>query len=469
MSIKKNDEIILSVYDMNNLGAGIARTDEGMTVFVMGAVTGDKVRAKVIRVTKSYAVARLVEVLEPSVHRCNGTPCDAPASCGGCCYRNISYEYELSIKREHIISVFRREGLGDIEIEPVRSAGEQYGYRNKAQYPVRQSKGKMKAGFFASKTHDIIPADRCMLQPSVFSDIVRYVLGYFEEHGLDAYDEESGRGLLRHIYLRQGKATCEIMLCLVINADTLEGSDLFAREVMERFGNIVSCMININKRNTNVVLGDRFECIGGRDYIVDRLCGKEFIITAGSFYQVNHDAAELLYSIARERAELSGGEVIADLYCGTGTIGLSMARDAAALVGIEIVGEAVECAKRNAERNGISNAYFLCGDVSGDVSGDASETGDMLSQVCQRYGRSAPDVVIIDPPRKGTTVELMDYLNSIGAKRVVYISCGPDTLARDCAYFRRLGYDIGKVTPVDMFPRTGHVESVVCITRGSDS
>lgn len=456
MSIRKNDEVVLSLCDMNNLGAGIAHTEDGMAVFVMGGVTGDRVRARVIKVAKTYAVARLEEVIEPSPYRCEESFCGAPASCGGCCYRNIKYSHELELKREHVASVFRREGLSDVEIEQVRSVGEQSGYRNKAQYPVRQTKNGMRAGFFASKTHDLIPADRCMLQPSIFSDIVKFVLEYFESHGLSAYDEESGGGLLRHIYLRRGKETGEIMLCLVINADKLYGSDEFACEAMRRFGDIVSCMININKRQTNVILGDRFECIGGRDYILDRLCGLEFIITAGSFYQVNHDAAELLYTVAKQKAALTGREVLADLYCGTGTIGLSMAQGARALIGVEIVGEAVECARKNAERNGIENAYFFCG--------DASDTRDMLSRVGD-ISVSSPDVAVIDPPRKGTTAELMDYLNELGVRRIVYISCAPDTLARDCAYFRKLGYEIGSVTPVDMFPRTGHVESVVLISK----
>jgi len=226
---------------------------------------------------------------------------------------------------------------------------------------------------------------------------------------------------------------------------------------MAAFTEITSVMLNVNKKNTNVILGDKFECIGGRDYIVDRLCGLEFMISAGSFYQVNHDAAELLYGLAAERAGMTGNEILADLYCGAGTIGLSMAEKAKMLVGIEIVPEAVECAKKNAEINGVENAYFFCG--------DASDTGGLLANAKKTLGDFTPDVVVIDPPRKGTTPELMDYLSDIGINKIVYISCGPDTLARDCAYFKKLGYEIGVVTPVDLFPGTGHVESVVCLTR----
>ena len=220
-------------------------------------------------------------------------------------------------------------------------------------------------------------------------------------------------------------------------------------------------MLNINKKNTNVILSDRFVCVKGNDYIVDELCGMRFKITAGSFYQVNRDGAELLYGLARERAELTGRETVADLYCGTGTIGLSMAKKASRIVGVEIVAEAVECAKENARMNGVENAYFFCG--------DASDTRGLLASAKDTLGDFCPDVVVIDPPRKGTTKELVDYLDSLGVPRIVYVSCNPDTLARDCAWFSEAGYEIGEVTPVDLFPGTGHVESVVCLTRRLDN
>lgn len=457
MSIKKNNLLTLDITDMNNLGVGIAHTNDGITVFVTGAVVGDKVSAKVIKVAKTYLVARLEEMIEPSDKRDPAPACHAPASCGGCCYRNLKYEHELIIKRDYVKSVFRKAGLCDVEIEETLSTGQTTGYRNKAQYPVRKTKDGMRAGFFAAKTHDLIPADRCMLQPEIFSDIVAFTLEWATKDGITAYDEETGRGILRHIYIREGKESGEIMLCLVINADKLAHGKNFAETVMSEFPRIVSCMVNINKKNTNVILGDRFECIGGRDYIVDRLCGLEFIISAGSFYQVNHDAAELLYTLAAERACLTGKEILADLYCGTGTIGLSMAHRARMLVGVEIVSEAVECAKKNAKRNNITNSHFFCG--------DASDARGLLANARETLGEFTPDVVVIDPPRKGTTTQLMDYLSDIDVGKIVYISCGPDTLARDCAYFRALGYSIGKVTPVDLFPGTGHVEAVVLLSR----
>lgn len=457
MNIKKNDILTLDVTDMNNLGAGIAHTCDGVTVFITGAVTGDRVSAKIIKVTKTYLVARLEQIITPSEYRNEHPECHAPASCGGCCYRNLKYSHELEIKRDYVKSVFRKAGLPDVEVEDTRTTGQTVGYRNKAQYPIRQTKNGMKAGFFASKTHDLIPADRCMLQPEIFSEIVAFTLDFAQSNGITAYDEETGKGILRHIYIREGKETGQIMLCLVINADKLSKSESFAKATAGKFPRITSVMLNFNKKNTNVILSDNFECIGGRDFIVDRLCGLDFQISAGSFYQVNHDAAELLYGLAAERAGLTGNEILADLYCGAGTIGLSMASKTKMLVGIEIVPEAVECAKKNAEINGVGNAHFFCG--------DASDTGGLLANAKKTLGNFTPDVVVIDPPRKGTTPELMDYLSEIGVNKIVYVSCGPDTLARDCAYFKSLGYDIGKVTPVDLFPGTGHVESVVCLTR----
>ena len=335
--------------------------------------------------------------------------------------------------------------------------GKTVAYRNKGQYPVREVGGRIRAGFFAAKTHDLIPCDSCLLQPDVFGEIVAFVIGFAEKNGVKAYNEESGRGVLRHIYLRIAEKTGEIMVCLVINADALVCSEKFARELTAKFPNVTSVMLNINKKNTNVILGERFVCIGGRDYIIDELCGLRFKISAGSFYQVNHDGAELLYRFARERANLTGNETVADLYCGAGTIGLSMADGAARIVGIEIVDEAVKCAKENAALNGVENAYFFCG--------DASDTRGLLANARDTLGEFVPDVVVIDPPRKGTTEELVDYLDSLGVKKVVYVSCNPDTLARDCAYFAKKGYDIGEVTPVDLFPGTGHVETVVLLSQ----
>ena len=454
--MRKEDIIELSITDINNLGCGVGRY-EGLVVFIKGAVTGDVVRAKVIKVNKSFAVARLDELIETSPYRIDKDECNAPLACGGCVYRHISYEHELQLKREYVENAFRKAGLFDVRVLPTLSAGRPYGYRNKAQYPLTQTKNGVRAGFYASKTHNIIPSDGCAIQNKAFTPIVDFVCRFADRNGWSVYNEESGRGLLRHIYLRIGEKTGQIMVCLVINGDTLPKGELFACELKEEFPSVASVMYNVNKKNTNVVLGKEFTLLFGRPYIEDELCGLRFKISPDSFYQVNRDGAEMLYSVAAERAELSGDQVLMDLYCGTGTIGLSMAKKARKLCGIEIVSAAVDCARENARENEIENAEFFCDDAgNGDV-------------ILRAAGGSRPDVVVIDPPRKGSTKELVRTLSELSVPRVVYVSCDADTLARDCVWFREYGYEMGEVQPVDMFPRTGHVESVVSLTRGFDN
>ena len=450
--LKKDSLIELDITDVNNLGNGVGRID-GRVVFVRGAIGGERVRAKVIKVNKSFAVARLTEILARSPYRCESDICAAPLSCGGCVYRHITYEHELDIKRGYVSAAFSKVGLSDVCVLPVLSTGKICGYRNKGQYPVTKIKDRIAAGFYANKTHNIIPAEQCAIQDSRFSKILRFVCEFAEENGWSVYNEESGKGLLRHIYLRVGAATDEIMLCLVINGERVPNEDKLTEAICKAFPEIVSLMINKNTANTNVVLGKEYRTLWGKSGIEDRLCGFDFFISPDSFYQVNREGAELLYGKAREMAELRGDEVMMDLYCGTGTIGLSMARSVKTLCGVEIVESAVRCARENAERNGIDNARFICADAGN------KET------ILDAAGGRRPDVVIMDPPRKGSTKELVDCLADIEVPKVVYISCDPDTLARDSVWFRERGYEIGKVQPVDMFPRTGHVECVVCLTR----
>lgn len=450
--MKKDDIIELEISDLNNLGCGVGRYD-GQVVFVNGAVSGDTVQAKVIKVNKSFAVAKLLHILTPSPVRIEADPCSAPLSCGGCVYRHITYEEELRLKQNYVKNAFRKAGLSEVTVAPTLSTGRVCGYRNKAQYPVTNTKNGLCAGFFARKSHRVIPADGCAIQNPAFSPIVSFICEFGTKKGWRAYDEESGQGLLRHIYLRIGERTGQIMLCLVINGDSLPFSDELCDGIRTRFPGVVCLMLNINKKNTNVVLGDKYISLMGKGYIEDELCGLRFRISPESFYQVNRDGAELLYGLAGQVAALSGGEVLMDLYCGTGTIGLSMASGAKKLCGIEIVSAAVDCARENARENGISNAEFF-----------AADAGDK-EVILSAAGGQRPDVVVIDPPRKGSTRALAETLSSLCVPRIVYVSCDPDTLARDCVWFAELGYDIGEVTPVDMFPRTGHVESVVCLTR----
>lgn len=457
--MNKNDTVRVKLTDLNNLGCGVGRLEDGRVIFVAGGVMGDTVEAKIIKINSGYCVGRLMSVTEPSPFRLAEDVCAAPESCGGCAYRHITYEHELELKRAYVRNAFIKAGLPDVAVGEVLSTGKTRGYRNKAQYPVRASKGRLVAGFFASGTHRVVGDGSCPLQPEVFSEIVAEVLDYAASHSVVAYDEESGGGILRHIYIRRADGTGEIMVCPVLRCECAAFGRAFADHLTEKFPDVVSVYVNYNRKNTNVITGDEYRLIGGKDHIEDVLCGVRFLITPASFWQVNHDGAELLYRVAREKAALTGEESLLDLYCGTGSIGLTMADMAKSLTGIEIVHDAVECARRNAALNGIENAEFFCG--------DASETGGILARAERESGRRIDaDTVILDPPRKGSTPELISYISERGIGRVVYVSCNPDTLARDCAEFIRRGYKLcGEVTPVDMFPRTGHVESVAVLRR----
>lgn len=458
-NINKNDIVELEITDINNLGAGVSHLEDGRVVFVRGAVTGDKIQAKIIKVNTNFAVARLEQVIEPSIHRDKKVFCNASESCGGCVYRHVTYEHEKEIKKSYVKHAFIKAGLPEVVINDVHSTNETCGYRNKAQYPFAMTKQGIVAGFYATKTHNVVPAFDCALQPKIFGEILRFVCNFANEKNLTVYDEESCKGLLRHLYLRYGKNTGEIMVCIVINGDKMPCEREFTERICEEFSCVKSVQINVNKKNTNVVLGSEYRTLAGERYIEDVLGGVRFRITPESFYQVNHDGAELLYGLAKEKAILGFNEKISlvDMYCGTGTIGLSMADAVSELVGVEIVEGAVECAKVNAKLNGFENAKFY--------AGDAKDIESLFASVEARHGELCPDVVILDPPRKGCTPEVIEFLAKRDIKRIVYVSCDADTLARDCKMFSDLGYTIGEVEPVDMFPRTGHVESVVCLTR----
>ncbi|MBQ9099145.1 MAG: 23S rRNA (uracil(1939)-C(5))-methyltransferase RlmD [Clostridia bacterium] len=454
--LRKGDELLLEVTDLNNLGCGVAHAPDGRAVFLAGAVAGDTVRALVIKVNKTFAVGKVLELVKASPDRVDGY-CDAPASCGGCVYRYLTYERELELKRELVTHMFRKAGLSDVTVEPVRTTGQTMGYRNKAEYPITGGKTGLYGGFYAAKTHRVVPGEACSLQPTIFGEILHTFCDFYTKKGVPAYDEETGTGLIRHLYLRQGVGTGEIMVCPVINGRELPHALEFVGELLQKHPTVTSVLVNENKKRTNVVLREIYHTLYGNPYIEDILCGKRFRIAPASFYQVNHDAAELLYGLAAERTGLDGTGLLLDLYCGAGTIGLSMAERAGEVIGIEIVPAAVKCANVNKTLNGIKNAAFYCGDA-------ANAQGLLAPVECQR-GTLHPDVVILDPPRKGCDAQLLHFLASRNVPRIVYVSCGPDTLARDCALLRKLGYEIGPVTPVDLFPRTGHVESVVCLTR----
>ncbi len=456
-ALKLGDIIELSIDEINNLGCGVGRYG-GMVIFVKGGVSGDRLTAKIIKLNKSFAVARLEEILCPSEFREDpDSACREANACGGCVWRGVSYEHELEMKKKYVESVFLKAGIGGANVLPVISTDKIYRYRNKAQYPVCKTKAGVKSGFYATKTHNIIPISDCLIQNEKFAKIVAAVCSFAEQNSISVYDEKSGKGLLRHIYLRSADVSTEIMLCLVINGSSLPNGQEFASYVMNKFPEIVSVVLNKNTKNTNVVLGDEYTVLCGKGYIEDVLCGLKFKIAPEAFYQVNHDGAELLYAKAAELADIDKSTTLIDLYCGTGTIGLSMAKRAKRVFGIDIIEGSIECAKENARANGIENADFACTDA-----GDPENIKKCLFE----RGISLSDATIImDPPRKGSTAELIKFLANEDVKKIVYISCNPDTLARDCSLFVKLGYKMSDVQPVNMFPRTGHVESVVCLTK----
>ena len=455
--IRKNQVCELTITDLNNLGYGVGRIGD-LVVFVSGAVDGDRVTVKIIKIAKNYAVGRLEKILSPSPHRLS-SPDSCPArGCGGCAYRAITYAHELELKRGSVVAAFRRAGLPDAQVAPVLSTGKTAGYRNKAQYPVTGTSDAPVIGFFAPKSHRVTDARKCPLQPPLFGEILDGIAEQIKKYRIAPYDEETHTGLLRHIYLRSAKDEKEVLLTFVLNGDALPHADEVVRDLTDRFPALVGIGINVNREKTNVICGDEFKTLWGKDEITDTLAGVELSFSAASFYQVNRDAAELLYNKAKEIAEFSGDETLLDLFCGVGSIGLSMADAVREVVGIEIVPDAVRCANENAKRNGIKNAAFF--------AGDATDTDKLLAGAESELGKELhPDAVVLDPPRKGCDEKLLAFLANRGIPKIVYISCNPETLARDVAYLAKRGYGFSEITPVDLFPRTAHVESVCRLIR----
>ena len=456
MKLKKNDVLSVKIIDITDLGFGVAKAD-GAVIFASDTVPGDEAEIKIIKEAQSYYIARLERLIAPSEARVSDRcPIDA---CKSCAYKKLSYENELKLKENGVKETFKKAGLSDVRILPVIPSPETCHYRNKAQYPVELTKdGEYKIGFFAPKSHRVTEAAKCPLAPSIFAEILDTVRHFFKENAISVYNEESGKGLVRHVYLRRAECGGEVLLCLVINGKALPFADEFIKLIKSKHPEVIGILLNINEKNTNVILGDEFITLYGKDYITDTLGGVRLKITAPSFYQVNRAAAELLYAKAKELAAPKRTDVLLDLYCGAGSIGLSMADAVGEVIGIEIVDSAVECAKFNAEENGIQNASFY--------AGDAKNTEKMLELAESARGEKIkPDIVVLDPPRGGSSEELIRYIVKLAPRKIVYISCNPDTLARDCALLTQSGYTLGDVTPVNLFPRTSHVESVVCLTR----
>jgi 23S rRNA (uracil1939-C5)-methyltransferase len=366
----------------------------------------------------------------------------------------MTYDEELKYKKQRVVDAVQRIGHLNTPVNNVIGAEKTSHYRNKAQYPVAISDGELFAGFYAYKSHRIIPCNNCNLQSEDFAPILSVFASWVEKSGITSYDENSGRGLLRHIYLRKAFATNQIMVCAVINGDSLPMQDYLVGE-LTKFSNVKSICINVNKQNNNVILGKKTITLWGSDTICDILLGKKFLISPNSFYQVNHAQCEKLYSKAVEYASLTGNETVIDLYCGAGTIGLTMADSAKQIFGIEIVPQAIQNAKLNAQINNVTNAEFFCG--------DAYEGAKEL----EKRGVT-PNVVVLDPPRKGCQKELIDVIEKMSPNKIVYVSCDSATLARDLQIFNQKGYIAKQITPVDMFPRTPHIECVALLTKVQD-
>lgn len=449
MIIKKNDDINLNIEAMTSEGSAIGHYD-GFAVFVRGAVPGDVIVAHIIKVSKRYAIATVKDIITHSPSRIESN-CPVSKKCGGCSFRDMTYDEELKYKHSRVKDAVERIGHLDVPINDVVGADSIDHYRNKAQYPVVINDGELVAGFYAYKSHRVIPCSDCRLQPAEFADCLSAFSKWVEHSNVTSFDENTGRGLLRHIYLRKAFGTGEIMACAVINGESLPNEDMLVSE-LTKIENVKSICININRDNSNVILGKTTRTIYGTDTITDVLLGKKFVISPNSFYQVNHDQCERLYSIARDYASLTGSETVLDMYCGAGTIGLTMADDAKQIIGVEIVPQAIENAKINANINDIYNAEFICGD-----SYDAIRVLESRS--------IKPDVVILDPPRKGCQRELFDVIEKMNPNRIVYVSCDSATLARDLEILSQKGYITEEITPVDMFPRTPHIEAVAKIIK----
>lgn len=449
--LKKNQIEEAEITAMSSDGNGIAKID-GMVVFVPYTAVGDKLKIRIVKVQKNYSFGIIEEILQPSPDRVDDH-CPVYKKCGGCAFRHISYEAELRHKAEFVQSNLRRLGGLDPVMLPITPSPLVQGYRNKAQYPIREYDGKIEAGFFAKRSHRVISCASCDLQPAFFEQILEYTKQFLEEYHISAYDEQTGKGKVRHLYIRYGEVSGEVMVCLVVNSERLPHATEYVEGLLKVCPQVVSVVLNINREQNNVILGQKCITLYGKDTIEDTLCDVRFELSPLSFYQVNRQAAEKLYRLAAEMAQFEGNELLIDLYCGAGTIGLSMASKVRELIGVEIVPDAVENAKENAKRCGVENARFICADAKEAAAQLAAEN-------------LHPDVIVVDPPRKGCDLEVLQAIAAMAPKRLVMISCNSASLARDCKELEALGYHLEKSAPVDLFPRTTHVETVVLLSKG---
>ena len=456
--MQKNQLVTVEIEDMGAGGEGIGKVN-GCALFIKDAIIGDVVEARIMKMKKNYGYAKLLNILTPSMARQNAR-CPEARRCGGCQIQEMAYEEQLAFKKAKVKNSLLRlggvpEDLLDTVMEDIVGMEEPFRYRNKAQYPVgRDREGRLTAGFYAGRTHQIIslPEMDCALGAKENREILQVVLSFMEEYGIQPYDEETHSGLVRHILIRKGFRTGEIMVCLVINGAAIPNSSVLA-ERLRRIPGMTSVTYSINRERTNVIMGGDIRTVWGQDYITDLIGDVRYRISPLSFFQVNPVQTEKLYGAALEFAGLTGKETVWDLYCGIGTISLFLAQRAGRVYGVEIVPQAIEDAKKNATLNGITNASFYVGKAE-----------EVLPDQYAKYGVSA-DVIVVDPPRKGCEQIVLETMVRMQPERIVYVSCDPATLGRDVKYLRENGYESTRVRPVDMFPQTVHVETVCLLSK----
>ena len=448
----KNQVYEAEITDYTAEGQGVAHI-EGCAVFIPNAIRGEKCLVRIEKAQKTWAAGKITELLEKSPHRVN-RECPVAKLCGGCDFWHMDYEEESHLKAERVRQCLNRIGGENLEEVPILAAPTCYGYRNKAQYPVASRKNKAYAGFFRAGTHQVVENDRCLILPAETDRVKDTVIDYVNQFRVSAYDEEVHKGLLRHIYVRRGAVSKQVLVCLVVNGRSIPKPEALI-ERLKKIPGFTTLVLSVNTKKGNAVLGDEFITLYGPGYIEDTLCGLTFRLSPRSFYQVNHHQAQRLYEAAISQAEITKNDTVLDLYCGVGTITLAMASAAGRVIGVEVIPQAVEDAKDNARRNGIENAEFFCGDAG------------QAALELEAKGIKA-DVVVVDPPRKGLNADTIEALHRFSPRRIVYVSCDPATLARDVALLKERGYVLKNALAADLFPRCAHVESVVTLSKLAD-
>ncbi|MFR8146218.1 MAG: 23S rRNA (uracil(1939)-C(5))-methyltransferase RlmD [Clostridia bacterium] len=444
MQVEKNKEYIVDIIDNGFQGEGIAKID-GFTIFIPNAIKGEKIKILIVKVLASHAFGKIIEIIKQSDYR-EESDCITYKRCGGCSLRHIKYNETLKIKQNAVQSLVNKTLENKLKVEETLGMDKPYHYRNKAQYPIGLNKeGKPVIGVFANRTHEIIPIETCYIQNKQSEEIAKYIFNFLVNHKIKVYDEKSGKGLIRHIVTKIGIKTNEVMCIIVINGNELPYEDILVNELTHKFENIKSIIKNINTKNTNVILGNENINLYGNGYIKDILGDFIFKISPMSFYQVNPVQAEKLYNIGVKLADISKNDIVFDLYCGIGTISLFMSKFAKEVYGVEIVEEAIVAAKENACINNVTNTKFIAGDVE-KVLDDLVNVKKII-----------PDIIMLDPPRRGLDNTSIENIRKVSPKKVVYISCNPATLVRDLAKLEDI-YNIKSIKPVDMFPFTSSVE-----------